>query len=112
MILFILTIVAAGYKIYKSIELVKKDNERRSELMSILKQEIQDNWNDQEVFSQKGTIQKTNAAIAAREKRATYQELRNTPKNLPPYKLEKLSIFEIVQFFLLKVALQISALVF
>ncbi len=109
-LLFILTVLAAGYRVYKPIELAGNQAGHSNELLQILKDEVKDNRKDRELFLQEGNKQKTNAAIAARERRKSSDELKELLKQPTNQEIKELSPFEIFQMFFLRMAIQITAL--
>ncbi len=110
LLIFLLTITAAGYKVYKPVRISLELAARNSKLIRVLEQEIVDNKTDQQSFTTEKNLQKTNAARAVNARRESSAELKNLLKTPAKHKNNSMSTFEIVHLFLLRVAIQTAAL--
>ncbi len=107
--IFVLTVIASAYNVYKPISVGSKNTSRENLLISTLQKEIVDNRKDQKAFSSKENLQKVNAAISVNSRRKSSNEL----KQLLRKQIDSssgMSWFEILHLFLVRLALQISAL--
>lgn len=107
-VIFGLTVYAAAHNVLKPIEIAQEQKERQQKLESVLKQEIIDNRSDRGLFLDDG--QKTNTAISVNERRRSSEELKSLLSQPPTHTVTGLSTSEIWQLFLLRIAIQLSAL--
>ena len=105
--LFCLTVIAAGYRTLKPIELVYLQNEKTEKIAGVLNREIEDNRADRDIFK---NTQQTNTAVSVIERRKAADELKQLYINDEKEKISSLSFTELIQLFLLRVAIQLSAL--
>lgn len=106
--LFVLTVMAAGYHVLKPIEISSLISNQKEKLMSVLEQEIIDNRNDRRLFIDDS--QRTNTAISVNERRESSKQLKKLLESSQTSGIHQLSIFEVFQLFFLRIAIQICAL--
>ena len=107
LIIFGLTVVAAGYKIYRPVLQSLSQIERDARLAEILEQEINDSREDRTRFTTNGSKQKLNAAKSVNRRVESSKELKELVKKDTK---KPLTLFEILHLFILRIAIQIATL--
>lgn len=111
LLILVLTIAAAGYKIYKPALNSVKKSLRESRLIKVIEQEIADNKGDQQSFLSEENRQKINAAKSVNARRESSRELKEVLRK-PTDDKEILLMSEIFHLFLVRLAIQTASLAF
>lgn len=105
--LFVITVIAAGYRVLKPIELAAIKDRYQNLLVDVLKDEVKFNLSDRDAFE---STQQLNKAISVLERRKSSKELKETLKSFNDSMITTVSYFETLQIILLRIAIQLSAL--
>lgn len=107
LIIFVLTVFAAGYKIYRPMSQSIKNAERETRLSMLLERQIQNSLSDRGLYVESG--QRTNTAISINRRAVAEGELKELIKNQGS---DTVSLSEVIHLFVLRCMVQVSVLLF
>lgn len=107
--IFVLTVIAAGYKVYRPVLLSINEEKKIERVSRILEKEIEANVKDRDIFTSKGTKQRGNAAKSVIRRAKKTDELKDLIMGLDS---GILSDIEVIHLFALRLFIQVASLLF